>query len=480
MGRATVATSRGLSALTGNVGALGLDRMGERDSAQRIELDVSILPFGAAAGSTYLDADDLNFVFDSKNREDFDDADRERLAGLVEEGRLSADAALDLVALRVRFPGSMALGFRYGHRVQAQMTFPENFRNNVLASGGIYDQPDIYRNPEIGGGWTRHATLALSGSWNRPYVLPEGERQVWFPSAGFGFSLSYLDGIAHFEIDSKSYARTRIISRAGETPRRVEVEGAYTFRSASTLDSSFSPADAILTPSFIGGNQSAGNGWEGAVGVSVVVLRTRGGTVATDGANPLIPMPSSRREGVERDAVTFGLQIEGVGSMKWEGRNYRRVNADIHDTISESDGPISNDIIYRYEVPLDTIGAFTTERGTTLRMGVGCDITAFAPEIPGDLVAGLEAAFDLNDVVGEGEGSTRLSLGAEWHLPGGFYVRSGLQLGGRVGAAMALGGGFHPFEILQIDIASGEVLSLLTGDGRRLDLALRGVLHWEF
>lgn len=469
-----------MSALTGNVGALGLDRMGARDSTQRIELDVSVLPFGAAAGSTYLDEDDLNFVFDSKNREDFDDADRERLAGLVEEGRLSADVALDLVSLRVRFPGSMALGFRYGHRVQAQMTFPENFRSNVLAGGGIYEQSDIYRNSEIGGGWTRHATLALSGSWNRPYSMATGEQRVWFPTAGFGFSLSYLDGVAHFEVDPNSYARTRLISRSGETPRRLEVQGSYTFRSASTLDSNFSPADAILTPSFISGNRSAGSGWEGSMGMSIVVLRTRGDIVRDDRANPLLPMPNDETKAAERDAITFGLQIEGLGSMKWEGRNYRRINANILDTLSESDGPISNDIIYRYEVPLDTIGAFTTERGTTMRVGVGCDVTAFVPKIPGDLIASLEAAFDLNHVVAEGERDTRVSLGAEWHLPGGFYVRSGVQLGGRVGAAMALGGGFHPFEILQIDIATAEALGLIFGDRRRLDLALRGVLHWEF
>lgn len=478
MARASVATSRGLSAISSNIGALGMDPLGTRPDRQRVELDLSIIPFGASAGSTYLSASDLDFVFASKNREDFSDADRLRLAGLLEEGRLSADASVDLVNFRLRAPGVGALMVRYGHRVRAQMTFPENFRANVLQSGDIYDGGEIFRDPEIGGEWTRTLSFGLASAWERP--INPMQQNVWFPSVGFGFNLGYTEGIVHFDIDDSSWAQTRrIASAAGEPYRRIHVQGYYTFRSSEPLDSTFNPSDAVLQPGFIGSKNAAATGWEGGIGIAVVVLRTR--PIQSDGrmGDPLKPQVFLSGRDAERDAIVFGATIEGVGSLLWDGMNTRRRYDAISDTLSEKDGPVSNEIIYRFEAPLDTIGAFRTRLPALARIGAAADLTAFIDGIPGDLIASVEFASPLNRAIGW-EVRDRFSVGGEWRPTPRLALRSGLQFGGRLGVAMALGVGLRPLPWLSLDAGTSEVTSLFFSDRRRVDLAFRGAIEVHF
>jgi len=475
MARASVATARGLSAIGSNVGALGLDELGARPERQTVQLDISVIPFGASAGSTYLSASDLDFVFASKNREDFTDADRVRMAGLLEEGRLSADAAVDLVNLRIRAPGVGALALRYGHRVRAQMTFPENFRTGVLQSGDIYDGGETFTSPEIGGEWTRTLSVALASAYERP--LNPLDVDVWFPSVGFGFSLGYVEGIVHFDIDDSSWAGTSsIASTAGEPYRRIQVSGYYTFRSSEPLDSSFSPSDAILQPGFIGSKNAAAVGWEGSCGFSVVVLRRRPVESSSRIGDPLKPQAFLSGSDAERDAIVFGATLEGIGSLLWDGLNTQRRYDRILDTLSEEDGPISNDIIYRYEAPLDTIGLFRTHLPAQFRCGLGVDLTAFVEGISGDLIASLEVAAPLNSAIGW-DRSARVSFGGEWRPTPAVALRSGFQLGGRLGAAMSFGLGVRPFPWLSLDAGTSEITTLFFSDRRRIDLAFRGALN---
>lgn len=478
MGRASVATARGLSASASNVGALGMDALGARPGRQGIEIDITAIPFGASAGSTYLSPSDMDFVFASKNREDFSDADRMRLAGLIEEGRLSADASVDLVSLRIRAPRVGAIALRYGHRVRAQMIFPENFRTNVLESGDIYGGDETFTNPEIGGEWTRNLTVALASCYERP--LDPVPTDVWFPMIGFGFSMGYLEGIVHFDVDDSSWARTkRIPSATGEPYRRIQVEGSYTFRSSEPRDSTFNPSDAILRPEFIGSRNAAASGWEGSFGVAVVVLRRRPMESALRMGDPLRPEMFASGRDAERDAIVFGASVDGLGSLMWDGLNTRRQYKAIRDTLSERDGPVSNNIIYRYEAPLDTIGRFQTHLPGVFRVGAGVDITAFVNDIPGDLIMSLEFAEPLNAAIGW-EKTARVSIGGDWKPTRTISIRSGLQLGGRLGAAMALGIGLRPLQWLSFDAATGEVTSLFFSDRRRLDVAFRGSIDLSF
>lgn len=475
MGKASVATARGLSALYSNVGAMGLDLLGVYDSSQQVELDVALLPLGAVAGSTYLNPGDLNFVFDKKDSGIFTDEDRLRLAPLVEEGRLSADAEVDAFAIRLRAPRVGAIGLRYGHRVRAHMIFPENFRTGVLGSGDVFSKGQRFENPEIGGEWTRHLTVSLASAFEREEVDPNVS--AWFPAFGMGMSLAYVQGVVHFDVDQKSWAETHVIpSPPGEAYRSIKVNGYYTFRSSTPLDTSFNPSDAILSSQIFGSKNITSSGFEGGFGLSIVVFRKAATREVSITGNPLEAQQYERSDGEKRDAITFGLTVDGVGAMTWNGTNRQRQFADIEDTLNDKQGGISNDVIYRYEAKLDTIGVFRTEFPMTMRLGLGADITSFIPGIPGDLLASFETAVDLNHQIG-GERNTRASLGAEWRPSSFLTLRSGLQLGGRVGAALALGVGIKPFPWLAIEAATSEVTSLFFADRRRIDAALMLSTH---
>ncbi|HVZ40600.1 MAG TPA: hypothetical protein VHI13_15070 [Candidatus Kapabacteria bacterium] len=477
MGKASVATSRGLSALYANPGALGLEHMGLYDSIQQVEVDLALLPMGAVAGSTYLDPSSLNFVFDKKDRGIFTDEDRLRLASLIEEGRLSADAEVDAFALRIRAPGIGAIGIRYGHRVRAQMNFPENFRTGVLGSGDVFARDQRFDSPEIGGDWTRNLTVTLASAWERP--IDPGETSAWFPAFGVGYSLAYVEGIVHFDVDQSSWASAHVIqSPLGETYRSIEVRGAYTFRSSTPADSQFKASDAILNSGLFGSKTVTSIGWEGGLGMSVVILRKMTAATVSITGDPLNPQQMSHEDRSKRDALVFGVALDGVGTINWNGANRLRSYPDIRDTLTDQNGGISNDVIYRYTAKLDTIGAFATVLPMTLRVGLGADVTAFVPGIPGDLIASVETAFDMNHQIG-GERATRCSLGAEWRPTSFFVLRSGMQLGGRLGAAMALGVGLRPFSWLSLDVATSEVTSLFFADRRRVDGAFTLGTHFR-
>jgi hypothetical protein len=210
----------------------------------------------------------------------------------------------------------------------------------------------------------------------------------------------------------------------------------------------------------------------------VVLRKARTSTITVEGS-PLEAQRVTHSSNDTRDALTFGLALDGIGSVRWDGSNLERRYPDIHDTLNDSRGGIDNSIIYRYEAKLDTIGAFRTQLPTTLRAGFGADITAFYPGIPGDLIASVETAFDMNHAIG-GERDTRVSIGAEWRPTHLFALRSGVQLGGRLGAAMALGVGFSPAKWFSIDLATSEVTSLFFADRRRIDLALAASAHVSF
>jgi hypothetical protein len=213
--------------------------------------------------------------------------------------------------------------------------------------------------------------------------------------------------------------------------------------------------------------------------MSVVVLRTVRENTDTLVGSPLEAQRFQLDVSNTRDAILFGLTVDGIGSLEWDGLNRRRTYPDIRDTLNDSRGGIDNNVIYRYEAKLDTIGIFRTQLPTTLRAGLGADVGAFFPDIPGDLIASLETAFDLNHAIG-GERSARVSLGADWTPTRMLSLRSGMQFGGRLGAALAFGIGFRPAKWFSIDVATSEVTSLFFADRKRLDLALAASAHVRF
>jgi hypothetical protein len=194
--------------------------------------------------------------------------------------------------------------------------------------------------------------------------------------------------------------------------------------------------------------------------------------------DPLKPQQILHEDRASRDAILFGLAVEDIGSLTWDGRNQQRSKLKIDTIITEQNGGITNAVLDRFQGELDTIPAFDTPLPAHVRGGVGGDITAFVPRIPGDLLGGIEANFDLNDAIGH-EG-TRLSIGGDWIPLKWLSVRSGLQIGGRVGAALSLGLGARPFPWLSIDAATSDIVGVFNGDRQTIDLALQIAGHLKF
>jgi hypothetical protein len=476
-GKSSVATARGISSLYSNVGSLGLDEMGRRGESSGVQIDATLLPIGVAAGSTYLSASDLNFVFDSKDCSVFTDEDRLRLSKVISGDKLSADVAFDLVAARIRLVGIGAFAFRFGHQVRARMSFPENFHTTVLGTDDIFAQDYAFDDADVGGEWIRSIGMAFGSSWRRPNV-DEGA-DCWLPEIGFGLSVDRLEGIAHFNVDPESAVRTRVLSN-GEVysnRRAISVEGQYTFRSSAPQQ--FEPAQAIVRPGFSDADSNLGSGWGGSLGVSVVVLRTVDYVHEVENGTPLEPQHIVRNEMVTRDAIVFGMSVDEIGSILWDGFNLQRQRV-IDSVMFDDGGGLTYEMLCEYTGELDTIGAFRTQLPTQFRIGAGVDVTAFVREIPGDLIMSAEGGVDVVDGAIGGQRHPRVSLGGSWRPVQWFVLRAGAQFGGLVGGGFSLGAGLQPLPWLSIDAASSELNSLFQSDPDRYDIALRIATHLQF
>ncbi len=469
--RSAVATARGLSSLYSNVGALGLDDLGPHSGHEpSVQIDASALPIGISAGSTYLSASELNFVFASKDCGVFTDADRLRLSRLVAGDKLSADAAFDLAALRIRVPGVGAMALRFGHRIRARMSFPENFRTSVLGTDDIFAHDYRFDGADVGGEWLRGFGAALATSWHRAGV--DRNSTSWLPEIGFGLRVDRQEGIAHFDLDPSSVVTTTVLrsTEPGGARRMIAVAGHYAFRTSAPVD--FEPAQAIVRPGFSDADSNLGSGWSTNLGVSVVLLRTVDRHRDVRMGTPLDPQQVIRDDVVTRDALTLGFSVDEIGSMRWDGFNLVR-HRTIDSVMTDEGGGLNYGMLCEYTGELDTVGAFTTSLPTRFRVGAGIDVTAFAHAIPGDLIIGTEGAVDLVDGAVGGERHPRFSVGGTWRPLRWFSLRAGLQLGGLSGTGFSLGAGLQPFSWLSIDAATSQFNSLLESDPDSYDLALR-------
>lgn len=472
--KSSVATARGISSLYSNIGSLALDPLGRRAADEAsIEIDATVLPLGIAAGSTYLRSSDLNFVFASKDCDVFTDADRLRLASLLRGEKLSADAAVDIAALRVRVPGIAAFGVRFGHLVRARMAFPEEFLRTVLGTDDVFARDYHFTGIDVGGEWLRSLGFAAASSWRRAGVDPSASS--WVPEIGFGLRVDRVEGIAHFDVDPESFVRSTVVYRTDSpTVRAIDVDGEYSFRSSAPQQ--FEPAQAIVRPGFSDADSNLGAGWSVSAGATVVLLRTVQHLQEIDRGTPLNPQQVHRDEVVSRDAIVVAISLDELGGMTWDGFNLRR-HRRIDSVMTDDGNGLTYQMLCEYVGDLDTIEAFETQLPSRLRLGAAFDVTALVPDIAGDVIVGVEGAFDVVDRAVGLQRSPRVSIGAEWRPVQWIALRAGGQFGGAVGSGFSLGAGLRPLPWLSIDAASSEVNSLFQSDPDRYDIAVRVATH---
>jgi hypothetical protein len=151
----------------------------------------------------------------------------------------------------------------------------------------------------------------------------------------------------------------------------------------------------------------------------------------------------------------------------------------IDTIVTDQGGGLTYEVLCGYRGDLDTVGSFTTHQPAQLRVGGAVDVTAFVPSIRGDLRAGVEAAFDLNDAIGR-EGAARVSVGGEWTPWRLLTLMSGVQVGGRQGFAWSLGARFQPIQWLSVAAATSDWTSALDTGSLEYDLTFLVAAHFRF
>jgi hypothetical protein len=436
--RSSVATVRGLGAIAGNPGALDLYPFQPTTLPQ--DLTVSAYDFGGTIGSTYFSSSEFREIFGQKP-EGISDTARVRIAQLLQDDKLFANGALDLISVRYRTKESGTFGFHYGRRIYARVNFPDGFVK-LLTTSNIGGQNFKFTSNGIGGDFI--------AEWGISYgkMFGSATEPGWFPETGIGVTAKLLQGVARFEVSDNSILTINQVNIGGAL--RFRVHGGYIFRSAEP--DGFDPNNIVgrlITPLF---PATAGTGFAGDLGISGILYRRA----------PLKPGAAAK------DVIYYGFALQGLGSIAWNTNTDERTAIGIDDTLQNSG--ISNEQIKHYSGALTPVSGFTSHTPAVVRAGLGLDLGAYLPDLSGSLVISAEGEVPLNSVAGNSP-DPRFALGGDWALNDVISLRTGLSAGGTNGFGIALGAGVRPAEWLTIDAGTSEINALF--NGKRIDLAFR-------
>lgn len=433
--RASVASARGLGAISSNPGAV--DFPATHRTTLEHDLTFALYNFGGTIGSTYFSSSDFQKIFGNEggwpNQEE-----RRQLTDLLQDEHLFANGANNLIVARYHTRDAGTFGFHYGHRAYARLNFPEDF-TRVVASGELLSERYRFINRGIGGTWFTEFGLTYGKSFGSGNV-------GWFPNVGLGATLKILQGVAQFDLHDNSFLA--IDQMTVNSVRSFVIQGGYIIRSAQA--EGFDPANAFsefLTGLFPG---TSGAGLGGDVGVSGVLYRMSNPNLST------VPV----------DAVLFGMALQNVGSITWSDKAYERVQF-VNDTLQNA--ALSDEQFRKYQGTLRTIPEYTTKLPSIFRAGLSVNVGAYT-EVDGQLMVDIEGELPLNNVPGNPV-DPRLSIGADWGFDPTFSLRAGVSGGGTSGFGVGLGVGWRPLDWLTIDVGSGELDAIFVGD--QIDFAFR-------
>src|SRR5262249_15289392 len=133
--RSEVATTRGLSALFTNPGAL--DYFPTHPTTLSQDIVFSVYSGGGTVGGTYLAGDEFSQIFGSLNGAT--NEQRERIGELLVDERLFANAGINFLSGIWRTKGGGTLGLHYGSRLYARLNFPDDLAK-LIATSNITSQ----------------------------------------------------------------------------------------------------------------------------------------------------------------------------------------------------------------------------------------------------------------------------------------------------------------------------------------------------
>lgn len=437
--RASVASARGLSALVSNPGGLHLSVTD--GITLNTDLVLSLYNIGGTIGSTYFSSSDFEQIF-GRSAGWPEQNDRRRLAELLQDERLFANGANNLVEARYRMD-AYTVGLYYGHRLYARLNFPDEFKR-VLETGELLAEQYRFINRGVGGSWITELGLSFGTSFDNR------RGHSWFGPIGVGATVKLLRGVAQFGVDDNSHITIDQKTLGGT--RSYVIQGGYAIRSSQPDE--FDPSSAVSQFQLGMFPSTAGLGFGLDLGVSGVLYTRR--------------FSGSPHGVAEVPAVMFGLAVQNLGRITWSGNNYLRMESGISDTLRNA--ALDNEFFKKYEGrPLPT-SEYSTSLPAVLRAGLGVNVKAFADDMDGQLMVDIEGEVPLNSVPGNTT-DPRLAVGADWAINNSVAVRGGLSVGGIGGFGIGLGVGVRPIEQLTIDVGTSELNALIGGE--RVDLAIR-------
>ena len=436
MARSGSALARGLGALTTNPGGLGYLAIG--GSTLPHDVVFSVYSGGGSIGGTYLAGDEFAQIFGPIDGES--DDERERIGELLVDERLFANGGINFLSAVWRLQGGGGtLGLTYGSRAYARVNFPNDLAN-LIATSNIASKDFRFVNRGIGATWLTDFGI----SYGR--VFGDQSAEGWLPSFGLGLTGHLLGGVVHFDVTENSAIYIDQINVQGSL--QFLVRGGYTFRSSEPDE--FDQINAVgnfLSNPF---PATAGLGYGVDLGLSGVLWRSG------------------------EETVYYGGTFSNLGRINWTNKARERRGRDFGDTLGASLGSAEFE---KFEGNLVSVGDYSTTLPSTYRAALGYSKWNRAEK--SSVMVGLEAEVPLNQVPGNTP-DPRFGAGVEWTPSEKISVRSGLAVGGIADASVALGFGLRPVEWMSIDIGTGELNSLLSGD--RLDVAARisfGVNTWS-
>ncbi len=429
--RSSVATVRGIATVASNPGALALPDIGGVEVNRG--LTFSVYNAGGTIGSTYLNTSRYQNLF--APGEDY----RGDLAGEVlrQKRRLLANGGVNLLTVRYHTEHAGTFALHYGQRVHAEINFPERLAY-TLATLNLASEDFRFSNDSgIGGTWTSELGLSYGTSY--------GDRSTggWFPLVGVGLTAKLVQGIVHFAVDDNSIVSITQTS-LGSKGIGFVVTGGYRFRTAEP--EGFDPNNAVGT--LLSGlpTATAGLGYGLTLGASGVLYRTANGT----------------------DAAYFGVVVQDLGRVTWDGVTTVRTARDIRDTIINAS--LTDQQLESYAGTVERVADFTTALPSTVRAGIGLNLNSLLPDISARVLLGVEGEFALNREPGQAR-DPRLGIGGQWAPNDAFALRTGIGWGGATTFGVGLGFGWKPLDWLALDVGTSELDAII--EGERLDLAVR-------
>lgn len=440
-GRASVATVRGLGAITSNPGALDLPMLDSTSLPQR--LTFSVYNLGGAFGSTYLSSTEFAEIFGNAPK------DRQRLGDLLQDERLFANGAINLLAVRYRTDAG-TWGLHFGERIFARVNLPDDFAE-VVQTLNFAGQDYQFTNRGIGGDWISELGLSYGT------VLDGGGSGNWFPRIGVGATAKLVLGVAHFDVADNSVIRIENLTRSSRVASVLR--GGFVFRSATPDGFNAQDASGELLSGIPPG--VAGTGFGIDLGVAGVLYRA--------------PIAGAQGEPRATDAIYYGVALTDLGSISWSKNLYERRLTGVSDTIFGSS--LTDTELQKYQGALVPVDPFSSDLPTAIRVGLGANLSALFPSLPTGLELDVEGEAPLIDRPGNSP-DYRLSAGVNWGLVRWLTLRAGIGKVGTSQADVAFGLGLRPIDWLSIDLATADINGLF--DGARVDFAGRIAAGLDF